>query len=367
MGIGIRRALIAAVAAPVALVGSLAILLLGLPVWVVGGSIRISAWLFRRLGPQAVPWQELMMFEPELGWRLQPDLDVVASGDVLFHVTTDPEGWRGRDASLEQADVVVVGDSFAFGFGVDDRDFYAAKVTFPVKAVAAPAYSMVHGLLMMERLGERLRGKLVVWFIYYGNDLYENLRPNVGIYRTPFVRQATGRDGEAEWEVVASHVRSDPWPVDVPRRYLQRLAELCSSGPLAERAFSASRHLIERAGEVTGSAGARLVVVGIPDFLQLTGAGVARLTSLLSKPGLIDPEAPDRALARICHEAEIPFVPLRRHVTRADYKADDCHWTPAGHARVAQVLEELHRTARPVEVAGTGTPTFMHGTGRATV
>lgn len=366
MGIGIRRALIAAVAAPLALVGSLAILLLGLPIWVVGGSIRGIAGLLRRLGPRAVPWQELMVFEPELGWRMRSDLDVRASGDVLFHVTTDPEGWRGRETSLAGADVVVLGDSFAFGFGVDDRDFYGAKVPFPAKAVAAPAYSMVHGLLLLERLGERLRGKLVVWFIYHGNDLYENLRPNVGTYRTPFVRQVTGQDGDVEWEVVTSHVRSDPWPVDTPRRYLQRLAELCTSGPLAERALSASRHLIERASEVTAAAGARLVVVGIPDFHQLTDAGVARLAGLLPKPGPLDPEAPDRALARICQDVDIQFVTLRDHVTRADYKVDDCHWTPAGHARVAQVLEELHRTAWPVE-APEETRRTMHGTRTAAV
>jgi hypothetical protein len=348
VGIGIRRALIAGVVAPVALIGALPILLLGLPFWLVGGLTRGAAALFRRLEPRAVPWQELMAFEPELGWRTRPDLDVFARHDVTFHMTTDAEGWRDRRASLDEAEVVVVGDSFAFGTGVDDRDFFGARASVPVKAVGADAYNMVQGLLLMERLGERLRGKVLVWLIYYGNDLYENLRPNHGQYRMPFVRQAP--DGDREWEVVSRHVRSDPWPVDTPRRYLQRLAELCTPGPLSRRVFGASRYLIERAAAVSEAVGARLVVVGIPDKLQLTADGARELTRRLPRPAPLDPEAPDRALAAICKDLDVRFISLRQHVTAGDYKADDCHWTAHGHARVARVLVEVHRTCHPVDV-----------------
>lgn len=361
VGIGIRRALIAGVVAPLALIGALPVLLLGLPFWLVGGLTRAGAALSRRTERRATPWQELMAFDPELGWRTRPDLDVIARHVVTFHMTTDAEGWRDRRRSLDEADVVVVGDSFAFGTGVDDRDFFGARTSVPVKAVGADAYNMVQGLLLMERLGERLRGKVLVWLIYYGNDLYENLRPNQGQYRMPFVRQAPDPDGE--WEVVTRHVRSEPWPVDAPRRYLDRLAELCTPGPLSRRSFNASRYLIERAAEVSKAVGARLVVVGIPDKLQLTADGARDLTRRLPRPAPLDPEAPDRALAAICEDIDVRFIPLRQHVTAGDYKVDDCHWTAEGHARFARLLEEVHRTCHPVEADRPAGAAIVHAGG----
>src|SRR5690606_27827810 len=106
-------------------------------------------------------------------------------------------------------------------------------------------------------------------FVYYGNDLYENLRPNFGRYRMPFVRRLPDGAGEAGWEIVTAHVHREPWPVNAPRLYLDRLAELCTPGPLAERAFSACEYLIARAGALTERVGAQLVVAGVPDALQL--------------------------------------------------------------------------------------------------
>jgi hypothetical protein len=103
---------------------------------------------------------------------------------------------------MEQADTVVFGDSFAFGYGVDDTDHFANHVPrHAVKAIASPAYSMVHGLLWMERLADRLADKTVIWLVYSGNDLVDNLRPAMATYRMLFVREHDGT-----WEIVTDHV-----------------------------------------------------------------------------------------------------------------------------------------------------------------
>ena len=97
----------------------------------------------------------------------------------MFRLVTDRDGWPGA-GSLDDAKVVVIGDSFAFGYGVDtNRSFAALTPSLAVKAIAAPGYSMVQGVRLMEQLGERLRGKLVLWFIFLENDLQDNLAPEM--------------------------------------------------------------------------------------------------------------------------------------------------------------------------------------------
>ena len=73
-----------------------------------------------------MPWTEIMTFDQQLGWRPRPDLDAhyLADRDDVFRVVTDHEGWPGT-RSLDESAVVVIGDSFAFGYGVDAGKSFA--------------------------------------------------------------------------------------------------------------------------------------------------------------------------------------------------------------------------------------------------
>src|SRR3990172_7833003 len=135
--------------------------------------------LSRFLERRAVTWQELLEFAPTVGWRPKPNLNTYARADKVFQLTTDTEGWRGQ-RSIGESEVIVFGDSFAFGYGVDDKAFFAnIKSKVRIKAIGANGYNMVQALQWMERLSSQLKGKLVVWFIFVGNDLYDNLQPNL--------------------------------------------------------------------------------------------------------------------------------------------------------------------------------------------
>ena len=168
----------------------------------------------------------------------------------LFQLKTDSDGWRGK-ATLHESEIVVFGDSFAAGYGVDERHFFANLHRQPkIKSIGIGGYSMVQELLWMKHLAPQLRGKLVVWFIYHGNDLYDNLSPDLRGYRKPFVRE---RRQNGDWEIVSSHVSRDQWPVVTRIRlegqhHLAKLAEICSDTFLAERAYGACAYLI-RSGE----------------------------------------------------------------------------------------------------------------------
>ena len=81
----------------------------------------------RLLEPQFVPWTELMAFDPELGWRPRPDLDAHYLAQTGMTCSAwSPTGTAGRGhGSLDESAVVVIGDSFAFGYGVDAGKSFA--------------------------------------------------------------------------------------------------------------------------------------------------------------------------------------------------------------------------------------------------
>lgn len=320
-----------------------------LPAFVIAAALAAFAAVVRRVARTLerpfVSWVDLMAFDPRLGWKPRPHLDChyLALHDDVFRVVTDAEGWPGR-RPLDDSDLVVIGDSFAFGYGMDtDRSFAALLPGVRVKGVGAPGYSMVHGVRLMEQFGRRLSGKLVVWFAYLENDLQDNLVPEMVQYRAPFVRfdRASGR-----WDIVDEHVGPRKWTcsnLDTKRLF----PGFCVPGPRADRAYGAAAYLIGRAQQVCQQAGATLVLVTIPHSTQLTESGRAELASLSGSPARCDAGLPDRRIAEACGRYAVPMVAAKERLGRGEYKRrEGIHWSARGHRRIADLLAELYDAFR---------------------
>jgi hypothetical protein len=323
-----------------------------LPAFAVAVPLAVFAATVRALGrllePRFNTWTELIDYHPVLGWKPRPNLDVhyLALGDDVFRIVTDEEGWPGR-RSLDESDLVVIGDSFAFGYGIDiNRSFAALSSRVKVKAVGAPGFNMVHGVLLMEQFAERLRGKLVVWMPFFDNDLQDNLAPEMRGYRAPFVRPSRAAESDREWEIVINHIDRGRWGCSYmdSRRLFPRL---CVPGPLADRAYSACDYLIERAAMSCRQVGAQLAVVTIPHALQLTQTGLATLATLSGDPARCDGDLPDRRIVESCRRFSVPLVIGKEYFTRDDFKRrEGVHWNYRGHARTSVLLERLHDSFR---------------------
>jgi hypothetical protein len=333
----------------IAAVAAVPCIILLLPVAAAAGVLLAFVSAVRALGrllePAFVPWTALIEFDRALGWRPRPNLDAhyLADRDDVHRIVTDAEGWPGR-RSLDESDVVVIGDSFVFGYGIDtDRSFSELNASLPVKAVGAPGYSMVHGVLLIEQLAERLRGKLVVWFAYLENDLQDNLAPEMRRYRAPFARYSAPHGG---WEIADQHVGRDAWLCsDLDRRRL--FARFCVPGPLADRAYSAAEYLVARAQAACSRVAAQLVIVTIPTPAQLTDVGRQRLAAASGSPRACDAALPDRRIAEACQRHGVGFVAGAHHLTDRDYKArEGIHWNERGHARMAKVLADVYESFR---------------------
>lgn len=335
------RAALAVVAALFAFILGFPIVALGLPFWIAALGTRLLA---RLLEPRIVAWQSIVAYNPLIGWKPKPNVDVHCCTEDVFHVTTGADGWRGN-ISLAESNIVVFGDSFAFGYGVSDAAMFAELVpNIRVKPIGSPGYNLVQELLVLRQYSSQLAGKLVVWLIFLGNDLWDNLYPYMQIYRTPFVRRANTR---GDWQIERRHLSATTRPYRFGRWHeeftREMLADLCSSTYLSERAYSACEFLIREAQDICEGQGVQLCVLTVPDPAQLSSEGLERLRVSSSDPDSFDPRLPDRRISEICSKLKVIFVAGQDYLKRDDYRQVDRHWTERGHQRIAEILGELYR------------------------
>jgi hypothetical protein len=338
------RAVVAVVGAVVGVALLMPVVLVGVVFWLVSfGTRRLQLWTV--LEPRSEALRQLVQYEPVIGWKNRPNLDTHGQADDVFHLRTDDEGWRGRQ-SLDDSKIVVFGDSFAFGQGVDECDhFTELDPSLAVKTVGVNAYNLVQELLWMQRLAPRLRGKLVVWMVYLGNDVYENLNPHTLSYRIPFV----GQRSSGEWEIVSDHVVPEPWSYygelrDFGCEVVSSIAALSCPGRFSDRAFSACQYLVRQGYEVTARAGADLVVISVPHLTQVSE--VEELRQLAPDPSSFDVRLPDDRLREICRSMGVEFVALLDRLGPHHYLPVDRHWNAAGHQLFAEVLSLLAESQR---------------------
>ncbi len=155
-----------------------------------------GAEVFFRVFPQFLPeeallrlhWQQLdqsgrdqAMTVPDrrFGYLYRPNFTGrLSRGALDFTFTTDEHGFRNPSPWPARADVVVVGDSLAFSYGVDDAQAWSRLV-----ADALPNLKIINlGLIgaspqqylrVLETFGLGLHPKLVLFMLFSGNDLYD--------------------------------------------------------------------------------------------------------------------------------------------------------------------------------------------------
>ena len=330
-----------------------AYLLVGL-LWAFSAVVRSLAGLFE---PRFVAWKNLIEFDACLGWKPRANVDAyyLADRDDVFRVVTDAEGWPGLH-SIAESDVIAIGDSFAFGYGVDTASSFACvQPALRIKAIGAPGYSMVQSLLLTEQLGTRLSGKLVVWLVCLENDLEDNVSPSRFQYRSPVVRPSRTSAG---WDLVDTHISPEPWRATVWSHLL--FPHLCVPGALSDRVYAASDYIVARAAAHCAKVGAKLVLFTVPTPTQLTQSGRTALATLSGNSAMFDSRLPDRRLAESCRRHGVAFAAGLQFLTADDYKpVEGIHWNERGHRRMAEVLSKLRvsTTAAGMTNAGVDVPT----------
>lgn len=154
-----------------------------------GAAALVVAELVLRAFPDLLPpeaelrltWQSLespeshTIADPVVGYLHKPNtVRTVERSDLAFTFATDGHGFRNPWPWPERADVVAVGDSMTYGFGVDDDELWTRAVgaelgltviNLGIDGAAPQQYERVY-----ETFGSGLAPRLVLFGLFPGND-----------------------------------------------------------------------------------------------------------------------------------------------------------------------------------------------------
>jgi lysophospholipase L1-like esterase len=243
-----------------------------------------------------------------------------------MHLTTNADGFRGPAAAPGRRPVLILGDSFTLGYGVNDGEEFPALLRAALQPRGIPVINAGLGdsgngrwLKFLHREGERIDPRLVVLQIT-GNDFHDNLRE--GLFSL--------RDGA---------LRENPIRPIGLKRMAQRLLEAVPG--LADLYLvGLLRQLPHRQAGTDGQ-------MADPDRgVELTHAILRETITLLHDRGwpvlavLVEvPQPLHQGLAAMLDELHVPTLSIPRKQQRPDlYYHVDGHWNAAGHRFVADRL-----------------------------
>ena len=314
-------------------------LMLMFPFWFVS----LVAKMVAKFKPTLSTWEDIIEFDPELGWRSKPNIDAHMDVDGIYHITVGPDGWRGNQ-SLKKSDTIVIGDSFVCGQGTDDKNHFSNLTKHTqVKPIGAPGYGVVHYLLLLKNLSSDLKGKLVLWFVYTGNDYRESVRPSSYGYHFPFVF----RDNATEaWEIQTSHIRDTKLPFHFEKGYkvsIPELADLFSKNYFSDYAYGAFEYLVVEAKKHCETHGAKFAVVTLPIKWCLDDSYLHKLKRHSGNPENFSLKYPDEQAGIICKRHGITFKAGSSEFTTEDFLPNDLHWSQGGNKKAAKIIDVLHK------------------------
>jgi hypothetical protein len=133
----------------------------------------------------AFPHVNFYVPDAQLGVRLRPGATerISFGGNPVTRVRINSDGYRGAELPPPRAgEILVVGDSQAFGLGVEEEQTFAARLGAltgrPVVNAGVPTYGPDEYDAVIEEMLARRKPSVVVYTVNMANDLFETEHPN---------------------------------------------------------------------------------------------------------------------------------------------------------------------------------------------
>lgn len=321
---------------------------------------REESWLARSTSINKADTELLHVHWPHTSWEgpVHGNLAPLGIPDAPWHdvnVSYDRNGFR-NDTDLEEADVVVIGDSFVEGAIVPAERTLSKRLAVLLRGISAnlgqAAYGPQQELVVLQRFAKPLKPRLVLWCVFGGNDLldvtlYEQAREAatpvhllgpvsqrsltrnalLGLSRLTMTDAGPKRKARAQrGTLLGEHVwfgrNTEPWSDHEWQVLTEALRDAhAQSAPMG-----------------------RFVVVYVPRKFTVYGDLVTDKGATLQTWTRTSLPA---ALGTWCQETHIRFCDLTPALRRATlegvqtYYPDDTHWNADGHRVAAETIAEF--------------------------
>jgi hypothetical protein len=155
-------------------------------------------------------------YDPGVSYTLRPGSCTFENIEFRNGYRINHAGLRDDEGALNSPDVIVVGDSHAMGWGVEQDEaipqLLAGKTGLKVLNAAVSSYGTAREMLLLDRLDTSRLGVLIVQ--YSDNDLVENRTFQQTGGRLPII-------SDAQYANIVRHYASQP--SYYPGKYLYRL------------------------------------------------------------------------------------------------------------------------------------------------
>ncbi len=300
-------------------------------------------WLLPKWAPDAARVTKFWQYDPRYGWVHVPNArGKFSSFGFDATVTINWKGFRGPPLPYERtrnvSRIVLLGDSFAWGYGVNYSDTFAARLEQDLSHVevvnlAVSGYSTDQQLLLYIDEGRRYKPDLVLVQVAANDITYNAETLAYTIYGKPAF---TAKDGGLV--VINQPVAKTPWIKQaVVRiawrsyvlnqffRYLQTFSQPGGQNVLLHDGTpNITARLLLALREETEKDGADLLVVFVEDVTD------------------------GPLFATFLQQHNVEHVLLGQYLTHDDrslHLRDGRHWNAAGHAIVARVLANRLRSS----------------------
>jgi len=289
---------------------------------------------------------KLFQADPVLGWRLLPDLDLERTNPdgKPWQIRTDASGVRGPSSWRKGASgrVLVVGDSFAFGQGVQlaerfDRLLEADNPEWSFVNLGVMGYGTDQQVIAARPYLADMRPGDLVLLVTYSNDFIDVLRRYFSGRAKPYF--------ELTDEGVVEHPPRVGWlEVLRDRSYIwARVASLLEK--TRRYPFSDVRNGVELYDAILRHEAWRWGAAGLKVVIAYHGLGNARQENELRFMA--------GSMGNICARPRLNCVALDAVLARHECEGcflGDGHWSARGHRAVADAIDPRVRT-----VLGSGT------------
>jgi hypothetical protein len=301
------------------------------------------------LGRHGIVDAQIFEHDSQLGWRLKPGVVALSSAfEYAITVRTDAMGLRVEEDASAQREVphrvLVVGDSFAFGWGVEGDETFAARLQEELVArglqasvlnAGVPGYSTDQEFLFWRRLHAQLRPEVVILLVSSNDppaDSVDSVVMSGAIYSKPL------------FSVHAGHLELRGVPVadkqPLPTSPLEPLRGRLR--PFATYALARQFNTFVRAPRPSGNPAPAVSLEAMSSTRVILGAfnrelgaaGGRLLVALIPSPTVRD------SFAKICEDEGVAFLDLEpTFAGRPDltFKYDG-HWNALGHAAAASAV-----------------------------